>query len=271
MRLAPPADLRNLGELAQAHDPDTTLALAELMGRLQVFQSAGAGAAAGVYASRMDGFSRAVADYQDALLRYRKAVETDASEAVRRMAKEHVLQRFGEMQRSFRVELDAIRLRVRSRRGLPLTNPQRALNIATSSRGVSKLHVSNQAEAHALVKYSRYAKHLGSGLAVVDFGAGVGRIHNSYQAGGEWEREMFVESATFAVGASAGGITAYAGSIALSILIASTPIGWVGVLVGGALVAASSAAVSLGSAGATRKEAGPLYDELMSAGGRLWK
>jgi hypothetical protein len=46
---------------------------------------------------------------------------------------------------------------------------------------------------------------LGNGLAVIDFGSRVGNIHNSYQAGGNWERDFFIESSSFAASAIAIG------------------------------------------------------------------
>ncbi len=54
------------------------------------------------------------------------------------------------------------------------------------------------------MKFAKQAKFLGNGLAVIDFGTRVGNIHNSYQAGGDWERDLFIESSSFSASVVAG-------------------------------------------------------------------
>ncbi|OMH36281.1 hypothetical protein [Motiliproteus sp. MSK22-1] len=83
-----------------------------------------------------------------------------------------------------------------------------------------KLNFTSQIEAHNLVKFSKYTKVLGNGLAVIDFTSRVGGIHNTYKAGGNWEKKMFVEASGFAAGTAIvnGG---------LALLALATPVGWV--------------------------------------------
>ncbi len=46
------------------------------------------------------------------------------------------------------------------------------------------------------MKFSQQAKLLGNGVVVIDFGSRIGNIRNSYQAGENWGKEMFIESSS---------------------------------------------------------------------------
>ncbi|KAB7619610.1 hypothetical protein F3N43_13250 [Alkalilimnicola sp. S0819] len=81
---------------------------------------------------------------------------------------------------------------------------------------------------------------------------------------------MFVESASFALGAAAGGMTAKAGSMALGLLVMATPIGWVGLLVGGAVVVGATATTTIVVNGKVRDGAGSWYDAIMRGVRELW-
>lgn len=129
--------------------------------------------------------------------------------------------------KNFQREIKAITSGIRLRRGLPLTNSSRALNIARSSRRIAKLHVFDQVQASRLVQFGKYGRFLGNGLAVIDFGSRVGNIHNSYKAGDNWYREMFIESTSFAASARVGVVAANVGAF----LVALTPFGWIGLIV----------------------------------------
>jgi hypothetical protein len=87
-----------------------------------------------------------------------------------------------------------------------------------------------------LVRFAGYTKFLGNGLAVIDFGSRAGHVHNTYQEGGDWERELFVESSRFFASAMAGGGVAKAGAFGLGLIMLSTPVGWVGLVVGGLVI-----------------------------------
>jgi len=125
-----------------------------------------------------------------------------------------------------------------SRRGTPITNPQRALNIATSSRTTTKLNVSSQVEANNLVRFTKHAKYLGNGLAVIGFGSRAGKVHSSYKEGGSWERELFRESLGFAGSAGLGMLTV---NVGLRLLIFATPYGWAWLVAGGVATTAAAA------------------------------
>ncbi|PCI49228.1 MAG: hypothetical protein COB43_06740 [Oceanospirillales bacterium] len=220
------------------------------------------GASTSVYANRLGGFAGSVKDYQAALMEYRQAIVSKSSMKAAMKQKAQVA--FEKMQSQFRNELKMVTAQVKARRGIPLTNVERATNIAESSRNVAKLNVTSQVQANNLVKFTKYAKVLGNGLAVIDFGSRAGNIHNSYQAGDNWERELFVESSSFAASAIAGTVAVNAGVAALTLLIVATPVGWVGLLVGGAAVAASAAGASMWINGQVKENGGDWYDRIMN-------
>ncbi|MCP4489665.1 MAG: hypothetical protein GY820_20475 [Gammaproteobacteria bacterium] len=76
-------------------------------------------------------------------------------------------------------------------------------------------------------------------------------MHNSYKSGGEWERDLFIESSSFA--ASAG-----VGVVALSIITVATPVGWV-------LLIAGTAAASMGINYLAKENGGSWYDAIMQS------
>jgi len=219
------------------------------------------GASTSVYANRIGDFVGAVKDYQTALMEYRHT--SMANSATKAAAKQKAKIAFDKMQRKFRLEVKAITSQVKSSRGTPMTNFKRGANIARSSRSVAKLDLINPVQADNIVKFTKYAKVLGNGLTVIDFGGRVGNIHNSYKAGTNWEREMFIESSSFALSAAAGVGVVNAGGAALTFLMVATPVGWVGLIVGGLAVAGTAAVASISANNISKKMSGGFYDDIM--------
>lgn len=116
---------------------------------------------------------------------------------------------------------------------------------------------------------SKNLKHLGDGLAFIDFGSRVGNIHNSYRAGENWERELFIESLSFAASAGAGVTVVNAGSAALTFLVAATPVSWVGLIFCGIAIAGIAAGTSMIIDTHLQKKGGAVYDKIMSGTGLL--
>ena len=100
---------------------------------------------------------------------------------------------------------------------------------------------------------------------MIDFGSRVGNIHNSYKAGDNWYREMFVESTSFAASAGIGVAAANVGAF----LLALTPFGWIGLIVGGVIVAGAAATVSIKTDSYIKANSGRWYDEIMKWLGSL--
>ena len=65
---------------------------------------------------------------------------------------------------------------------------------------------------------------VGSGIRSSDVTTRVGNIHISYKRGGNWERDLFIESSRSAASSTAGALTGYAGGVALSFLMVATPL-----------------------------------------------
>jgi len=260
--LSAPKVVNNLTNLSLSFGGENTVALAEMTKKLQEYNVGLMGASTSVYANRLGGFAGAVKEYQDALMAYRGAIKSNA--ASKAIGKQKALKAFQNLQFRFRHELNAINSGVKARRGTPLSSATRATNIARDSRNVAKLNVTSQIQANNLVKFTQHAKLLGNGLAVIDFTSRVGNIHNEYKAHGEWERELFIESSSFTASAITGVVAVNVGTAALTLLLVATPVGWVGLVVGGAAVAASTAGASIWANGQVKANSGNWYDAIMN-------
>ncbi len=259
MQLSDPTVARMATDLSLSFGADNTLALSNMMASLNAYGVGTTGAATSVYAGRVGEFGLAVQKYQTALLRYRDAVKSGG--ATKQLAESRAREAFANLQTRFQQELKLSAGRVHSSRGGVLTNPQRGLNIASSSRHATKLEIMSQVEATNLVRFSKYAKFLGNGLAVIDFGSRAGSIHTSYKAGENWERELFVQSSSF-VASTAFGVWAVKGG--LTLLVVATPVGWAGLIFGGLAVAGTAAGLSYGINAGLQKSGGAWYDALMA-------
>ncbi|WP_164498066.1 hypothetical protein [Nitrincola tibetensis] len=262
--LSAPNVSRELTNLSLSYGEKNILAIADVSNRLNEYNIGLIGASTNVYVSRMGEFGQAVKEYQDALLTYRDTMRSGATPLSKMAAKHRAERSFARMQVSYRHEISKVNSRSRAgRRGTPLTSSTRGTNIARSSRNVASLNLNSRIEADNLVRFTQYAKFLGNGLTVIDFTSRVGHIHNSYEAGGEWERDLFIESSSFAASAVVGSGVAKAGVLGIGFLMVATPVGWVGLVVGGAAVASTAAAASLGTNYWVKNNAGHWYDSLL--------
>lgn len=257
-QLAPKPISKELTNLALSFGGDNVIALSEMSKKLRGYSPELMGASSAVYANRIGGFSNAVKNYQDALMAYRHA--TKSNPATKALAKQKVLGSYQKLQTQFGLELNAVTAQVKSSRGTPLSNPKRGMNIARSSRNVAKLNLTTQVQADNLVKFGKHAKFLGGGLAVIDFGSRIGNVHTSYKAGGNWERDLFIESSSFVASAATGTLMMNAG---LGILLIATPAGWIGLISGGIAIAGAAAAGSMWTNHLMQEHAGSKYDWIM--------
>ncbi len=74
---------------------------------------------------------------------------------------------------------------------------------------------------------------------------------------------MFIESSSFALSAAAGVGVVNAGGAALTFLMVATPVGWVGLIVGGFAVAGTAAVASISANNISKKMSGGFYDDIM--------
>ncbi len=251
---------QNIFDLVQRYGQDVTLGLATIMNDKV---SGGLNSSAEVMGKRLDHFSKAIQEYQAALLKLRDAYQLP-DKAVARAARETAQHAFEAMQTRFRSELSLHSTAAWGRQRNPLTNFDRANHIARSSRTTVKLHVADHSQALQLVRFGTYAKVLGNGITAIDFGSRIGEIQNEYKAGGDWNKTMFVESLSFAASTYIGSVTASAGVSALVFLVAATPVGWVGLIVAGAVVAATAVGATAVTNDVLRSNSGDWYDAIMT-------
>jgi hypothetical protein len=74
---------------------------------------------------------------------------------------------------------------------------------------------------------------------------------------------MQVESSSFALSAATGVAAINVGSVALGFLMVATPIGWVGLIIGGIAVAGVAAGASMGMNSLVGNTSGGVYDYIM--------
>ncbi|CAG19831.1 hypothetical protein [Photobacterium profundum] len=263
-KLSNSAITQNLTNLALSFGGDNLIALSSISAQLQEYNVGLMGASTSVYANRMEGLVGSVKNYQSALMEYRLATKTKSTLKV--AAKQKAKIAFDKMQNSFKHEIKVVTSQVKSNRGTPLANFDRGANIARSSRNIAKLDVITPVQANNIVKFTKHAKFLGNGLAVIDFGSRVGNIHNSYKAGGNWEREMFIESSSFAASAMAGTLVVDTG---LALLVFATPAGWMGLVVGGLAIAGTAAVASIITNNYIKNNSGDAYDIITKELSRL--
>ncbi len=253
---------RKITNLANTLGPENTVAAADVTAKLFDYNVGLVGASTAVYGYRVKDFGTAVQNYQAALLKYRDVMRSNGADKA--AAKLKAQQAYNLMQSKFQHELNTVNSLSRARKGTPLSSNSRALNIARSSRTATKLHVTNTIQASNLIKFGKYTNTLGNGLVLLDVGSRVGNIHNAYKADGNWEKELFVESLSFGLSATTGIITAKAGVAALGFLMVATPVGWVGLIVAGATVAATTTGASIWVNNATKDNGGSWYDGIMN-------
>lgn len=271
--LGSPQAMQNLTNIALSVGPDHLHGIAEVHDKLQHHDSMhhamhlvqdGVEKAATTVEKRMHHFSHNVHNYEKNILAYRDTLKSSsASHGERVQAKLRAKAAFDKMQQGFKNELRVTIARKLPTKGSPLTNFDRAANIAKSSRTAVKLQVTNQVEASKLAKLGKGAKVLGPGLVAFDMWTRSKNVVHSYKTGGKWERDMFVESSSFATSVITGDLIATAGVEALGLLVMATPVGWVGLIIGGIIVAGAATAGAIYANDLTKENAGGIYDSIM--------
>lgn len=132
--------------------------------------------------------------------------------------------------------------------------------IVSDSRNVTKLNLTSALETSRLVSFTRYAGLLGNGVAAIDLSSRGGAVYSSYNEGGNWYRDLFIESSSFALSTIAGAVIVKGG---LTLLLAATPVGWVALVVGGLAVVGIATAGSFAANKLVKENSGLVYDGLM--------
>jgi hypothetical protein len=258
---------QTLGDLSLAYGSENTRALAELTRRLREakpYGVAGAGAAASVYAQRMDSLGKAIQAYQHAAVEYHRVSHSRAVSGIARAAAQTRLSDTkANLSRRFGIELNTIKSRLPKRQWRLLrADDERMFERIRRTGRASRLDVGSSVEATDLVRFAQHAKFLGNGLAVIDFGSRASDIYADYRDGGNWERTMFTHSLSFATSVGTAEVATYVGMAALELAVAATPVGWV-LIVGGLAVAGAAAVASVQMNSYWEHNGGSLYDKIM--------
>ena len=261
----PQSSAKNLLGLVSEFGEDKTVAIAQVMSAISnPYSTGGIGAATSVYGGRVTGFVGAVKAYEAALKQHKQAQSYPGG---RQMSKIRIQRAHQKMVSQFNLEVELATAGKKIRKGHPLMNATRARHIAESGRSIAKLELISQIEAQNLVNFSKYTQLLGNGLAVIDFTSRIGAIHNTYKAGGNWEKKMFVEGSGFAMGAITGAAMVKGG---LALLALATPAGWVYLIGAGIAITAAAAAASMVADGQTKGWAKRNYDGILDWANSLW-
>lgn len=158
----------------------------------------------------------------------------------------HVEMNYKKMTLQFHREYNTAKSLSKNTNRSPLFNVDRGLGIAKNSRSersIAKLHVTNQAQVNSLARFGSHAKFLTNNLAAIDFTSRSAGIITTAKNEGDWHKEMFIESLSFA--ASTRGAT-FVGQVGMGLVrtlpmvVALTPLGIV-LLIGVGLVTTGSA------------------------------
>lgn len=250
--------VKAITDFSLAMGSEAVTALAKVKDDFKNQESAFIGSGVGVISSRLEGFAKAVKGYEGALNRYQQNKSSG-----NRM---HVKMAYNKMSLQFSSEFNNAQSQTINANRSPLFNVNRGLGIARDSRSersIAKLQVTNQAQVNSLARFGSHAKFLTNNLAAIDFTSRGAGIITTAKYGGNWHKEMFVESLSFA--ASARGAT-LVGQIGMGLVrtlpmvIALTPAGVV-ILIGVALVTAGSAIAINNWA---KSNGGNWYDDIMN-------
>lgn len=198
-----------------------------------------AGAAATAVESRLKGFSGYVAKYQLALEQYRAAYASKANAVERRALAEKVSTAQADVNKHFQGEIKRIMATNAAKtgsRGTVWTNPERAMGLARGSKTDTAIKLQSGHNFKRVQQFQRSSNLLGKGVIALDAGLRISNVHNTYQTGGDWQRELSREMAGFGFGVAVGAYLGAAATTALTLALVATPAGWVVAIIGGLAV-----------------------------------
>lgn len=208
-------------------------------------QNTGSLLGAGATASevRLTGFQKALINYQNALmaLHKHKGVGRGPS-ATRADLKSKARLAYNELQTRYHAELNKLASpnSLGKNRGNALSGADRGITLAQRrGRGIN---VANNAQATQIATLAKGISYAGKGMVALDAGIRVNHVHNTYQQGGNWQREAAIQATGFGLGGIAGiKVTGAVITGLTTIGLGLTPIGWV-VLIGVGVTAGFTAA-----------------------------
>lgn len=168
------------------------------------------------------------------------------------------LSAYNELQTKYHAELNKLATphSLGKNRGNALSGAERGITLAQRrGRGIN---VANNAQAVQVSNLAKSISYTSKGLVALDAGIRIKHVHNTYNQGGNWQREAAIQATGFGAAGIAGigvGKAVVTGLTAIGLGL--TPVGWV-VLIGAGLTAGFIA--SQGADWLATKGTAALYD-----------
>lgn len=201
------------------------------------------GAGATANGARLTAFQRTMIDYQEALIKLNEHKRGGRASMASKVELEAMARRkYATMAQQYRVELNSIGNPAfrNTNRGHILNNADRGITLAKHHRA-SKLSIDNVAEVERLNRLARSIRFAGNGAVVLDAGARLAGVYESYQRNENWQRELSREATGFGIGGASGMLAGQATVGALTMIgLGVTPLGWVVVIGAGIAVGFST-------------------------------
>ncbi len=228
----PAQSRRNIAGMLRDFGSETLLAISDFQAQVIPFLSSNAhgivGSGATSIEARSSKFVTLAGQYEVSLKDIRAAHKSGMPKYHMVALEQKALELFKELQLKYQAELQRFMNTNRaSRRGTVWSNPNRGVHIAKSARHSTKLDISSTAEFKKIKYIENTGRWLGNGMILLDGAFRANSVYNDYKNGGDWQRSLSTELASFGA-STASGI--YVGSItttALSSLLMLTPYGWV--------------------------------------------
>tara|TARA_R110002050_G_scaffold24831_7_gene66346 strand:- start:376 stop:1377 length:1002 start_codon:yes stop_codon:yes gene_type:complete len=204
---------------------------------------------------------------QNVIKEYQMALENVRNAYLSKMPKLEVLkfeqtarQLHSRLNTQFHNEISKRLASSRARKASIWNNADRGLNQAKSARTTKPIQISSAKELRSLSKFAGAAKFGGNALLLLDVHSRATGVRDTFESGGNWEKQALQETVGFSAGFAAGTVAAgSAYSIGVGIALAFTPVGWA-VVIGVGAAASVGFLVGLGFDTAGKKITGKLYD-----------
>ncbi len=200
------------------------------------------GVSVGAMGHRLSKLQITIKNYQIALENVRQAYRSKMPKAEVMKFERAARKIHTRLNTEFQSEISKRLASARARKANIWNHADRGINFAKDSRTTKPIQISSARELRTLNKFAGATKLAGNGLLLLDVHSRASGVRNTFESGGNWEKQALQETVGFSAGFAAGSAvvpTAYAAGVAIA--LAFTPIGWAVVI--GVGVAATAALV----------------------------
>ncbi|GEB73180.1 hypothetical protein PC2016_3780 [Pseudoalteromonas carrageenovora] len=230
--LLPAQSKRNIAGMLRDFGSETLLAISDFQAQVIPFLESNTHAIVGSGATSIEARS---SKFVDLAIKYEASLKDIRAAHKSGMPKYHMvaleqkaLAIFKDLQVKYQAELQRFMNTNRaSRRGTVWSNPDRGVHIAKSARHSSKLDISSTAELNKIKRLENNARWLGYGMIAVDAVVRGVSVYSDYKNGGNLQRSISTELASFGAATATGIYVGTVTTTALSSLLMLTPYGWV--------------------------------------------